>query len=259
MRNYLPLLCAIFFFGISHAQVPTSSELYKTLKFNDSLLFDVGFNTCNLNAFENLLAEDLEFYHDKSGITETKAAFISSFKKGICGNPNFKSRRELLPETLEVFPLYNNGILYGALQKGVHRFFESMDGKPETKGSTAMFTHLWLLQETGWKIKRVLSYNHQIIPHENNTEIIILSESVLDSFTGSYRAPQSGLVLITSTTKNLIMKAEGMELSIFPSTETVFFSKEAPLSFKFVKDSKGQTTKLIVFENGKKVEEAIKE
>jgi len=259
MRRSLIFICAFIFFGTISAQVEVQSELYKTLKTNDSLIFDVGFNTCNLSAFENLLTEDFEFYHDKGGITDSKNAFIQTFKNGICKSPKFKSRRELVDGSLEVYPLFNNGVLYGALQKGVHRFFESANGQPETAGSTAKFTHLWLKEGSQWILKRVLSYDHQMIPVKNNTKIITVSEITLASYTGTYKAPQSGTVLISSSNNSLIMKAGKMELNIHPSSKTTFFSKEAPLTFEFVSDNNGQVTKLMVFENGKKVEEAVKE
>ena len=159
MRILITLLLAA---SSAWAQVPESSELYQTLKKNDSLLFDVGFNTCNLDAFVHLLADDLEFYHDISGLGLGKAHFVETFKKGLCGNPDYRSRRELLPETLKVYPLKNNGELYGALQMGEHRFFEKPKGQAEIKGSTALFTHVWLLQDGKWKIVRVLSYDHQM-------------------------------------------------------------------------------------------------
>lgn len=255
----LALLCFLCCFGMVSGQVEINSELYKTLKTNDSLLFDVGFNTCELGAFENLLAEDLEFYHDKGGIMESKKAFVESFKNGICGSPNFKSRRELVAGSLEVYPLFNNGILYGALQQGVHRFFESVNGQPESQGSTAKFTHLWLKEESGWLLKRVLSYDHQMIVVENNTKVITVSEAILASYSGTYKAPGSGTVVISSSNNSLMMKANTMELNIHPSSKTVFFSKEAPLTFEFVVDKEGQVIKFMVFENGTKVEEAVKE
>ena len=259
MRQSLTLVCAFIFFGIISAQVEVNSELYKTLKTNDSLLFDVGFNTCNLSAFENLLADDLEFYHDKGGITESKKAFVESFKNGICNSPNFKSRRELVAGSLEVYPLFDKGVLYGALQKGVHRFFESANGQAETQGSTAKFTHLWLKEESQWTIKRVLSYDHQMISLKNNSEVITVSKTILSNYTGTYQAQQTGTVHISLSDTGLIMKANKMLLNIYPKTETTFFSKEAPLNFEFVLDSTGRVTKLIVFENGKKVEEAVKD
>lgn len=259
MRQSFTFICAFIFFGTIIGQVEINSELYKTLKINDSLLFDVGFNTCDLSAFESLLAEDLEFYHDKGGITPSKKAFIQTFKNGICKSPQYKSRRELVDGSLEVYPLFNKGELYGALQKGVHRFFESANGEPESQGSTAKFTHLWLKEGSQWTLKRVLSYDHQMISIENNTKVITVPEAILTSYTGTYKAPQSGTVLISASNNSLIMKADKMELNIHPSSETTFFSKEAPLTFQFVLDNMGQATKLMVFENGKKVEEAVKE
>ena len=153
----------LFFFTISsalNAQVSANSELFIALKKNDSLLFERGFNECELGAFIDLIAEDLEFYHDKGGVTTNKEAFIKQYKKGICGNPDYRSRRVLIPGSLEVFPLFDNGKLYGALQKGIHKFYEKPKDKPEVAGSTARFTHLWLLRDGKWLLARVLSYDH---------------------------------------------------------------------------------------------------
>ena len=163
MKNniLLSILGVFVFFGIGRAQVKTNSELYKTLKANDSLLFEEGFNKCNLKAFEGIIASDLEFYHDESGITNSKAEFIQTFRRNICRSMENKSKRALIIGTLEVFPLYNNGQLYGAVQKGEHRFFHPAEDGSSAPGSTAKFTHLWLKEESGWKIKRVLSYDHK--------------------------------------------------------------------------------------------------
>lgn len=146
----------------NQAQGGKDSELYNTLKSNDSLLFEVGFNQCNLNKFEDLMAKDLEFYHDKSGATNSLSNFLEALKTGICNPSNtFKARRELIKGSLEVYPLYNNGILYGAIQTGEHRFFEKQENQQEKAGSVAKFTHLWILDNNQWKLKRILSYNHQ--------------------------------------------------------------------------------------------------
>ena len=143
------------------SQGDSSSELFKTLKTQDSLLFEVGFNTCDITQFENLVSEDFEFYHDKSGITATKADFITSIRDGLC-KMDYKARRELVENSLEVFPLENNGVLYGAIQTGNHRFYEVKDIKPDRLSSVAKFTHVWLLENGSWKLSRGLSYDHQV-------------------------------------------------------------------------------------------------
>ena len=84
-------------------------------------------------------------------------------KNGICNSSNtFKARRELVDGSLKVYPLYDNGVLYGAIQEGEHRFFEKNGNQPEKAGSTAKFTHLWILDHNQWKLKRILSYDHHL-------------------------------------------------------------------------------------------------
>ena len=62
---------------------------------------------------------------------------------------------------MEIYPLYEEKELYGAIQIGNHRFY-----KVENKISTelvinAKFTHLWILEDNDWKLKRVFSYDHK--------------------------------------------------------------------------------------------------
>ena len=161
------LLFTVLFGSISSfSQIDKTSEVFIALKTNDSLLFNVGFNTCDLSQFENLMSDDLEFYHDKSGTINSQSQFLEVMKTGICNPSNvFKVRRELLNGSLEVFTLYNNGKLYGAIQMGEHQFFEkNLDHpeKPEKAGSIAKFTNLWILDNNKWKLKRILSYDHKM-------------------------------------------------------------------------------------------------
>ena len=68
-------------------------------------------------------------------------------------------KRNLVSESLEVFPLRNNGEIYGAIQTGKHTFQEKQNGVFSTVG-IANFTHVWIIENKQWKLKRVLSYNH---------------------------------------------------------------------------------------------------
>jgi hypothetical protein len=142
------------------AQEPNNSALHQTLKTKDSLLFEVGFNTCDLKPFEVLVSEKFEFYHDQSGITPNKTAFLESISNGLCKLP-YRPRRELVQGSLVVYPLYKNGVLYGAIQMGKHRFFAIEKDKPMYFTSIAKFTHVWLLENGEWKLANVLSYEHQ--------------------------------------------------------------------------------------------------
>ena len=90
-----PLLFLFFLFLTApvFSQAAKDSELFKTLKKNDSLLFEAGFNHCNIAAFEHLISEDLEFYHDQGGLTTNKEDFLSNVRNNICSTL-IKSRLE---------------------------------------------------------------------------------------------------------------------------------------------------------------------
>ncbi|ROI00436.1 nuclear transport factor 2 family protein [Chryseobacterium daecheongense] len=160
MRKIQILVIMSFFTQLMYAQVKPTDELYKTAKKLDSLIFDVGFNKCDLSHYNSIVSNDLEFYHDQGGITDGKEAFIASIKNNICGGPN-KVKRELVPNTMKVYPLYSKNGLYAMIQEGEHEFFELVNGK-WNKGSHAKFTILWILEGKDWKMKRVLSYDHHL-------------------------------------------------------------------------------------------------
>lgn len=147
--------------GIAAAQVDKNSDLFKTLKQQDSILFDIGFNKCEIEKSAEIIYDDLEFYHDKAGVTNSKDEFVSIMKNGICSDNNTeKVYRFLVEESLEVFPMYNNGKLYGALQNGKHFFSTDENMSFENTDNYALFSHLWILENEEWKLKRVISYNH---------------------------------------------------------------------------------------------------
>ncbi|WP_080780161.1 nuclear transport factor 2 family protein [Chryseobacterium phocaeense] len=160
MRKIHLLLILVFFSQTMYSQVKTTDELYKTAKKLDSLIFDVGFNQCDLSHYKSIVSDDLEFYHDKGGITSGEKAFTASIKNNICGNSN-KVRRDLVPNSMKVYPLYNNNVLYAFVQEGEHEFYEFSNGK-WVKGSRARFTILWILEDKQWKMKRVLSFDHHL-------------------------------------------------------------------------------------------------
>lgn len=64
-------------------------------------------------------------------------------KQNICGDPDKKLIREVIENSREVFPLYNEGKLYGAIQTGEHQFFIRESDKDEVLGGLAKFTTVW--------------------------------------------------------------------------------------------------------------------
>ncbi len=161
MKKTLFTLCLFLMMQHVSAQVDGGSDLYKTVLSLDSLLFSVGFNTCDIDRFEKLLGDDFEFFHDKDGIS-FKPDFIKNLRNGLCASPaTYQSRRELVRESTEIYPLYKRDILYGAIQKGIHRFYEKISGREETQAGSARFVSIWLLDNSGWTLYRCLSFDHQ--------------------------------------------------------------------------------------------------
>jgi len=150
---------------VTNNVTPTHSKLYKLIKEKDSLLFDIGFNQIDTLQVHALTAADFEFYHDQHGVTDTKSEFINNINS-IRELP-FKTWRNLVTESMEVFPLYkeNSKILYGAIQNGIHDFYQHHKGEEPRKTNTARFTHLWTIENEVWKLKRVMSYDHQLPQH----------------------------------------------------------------------------------------------
>jgi hypothetical protein len=101
-----------------------------------------------------IVTEDLEFYHDRTGLERGRDRFVEAIRNNICG----KVRRELITGTLEVYPLKG----YGAVEIGTHRFCDARRFKvcdPQKSGD-ARFAMLWEQTEAGWKLSRVISYDH---------------------------------------------------------------------------------------------------
>jgi hypothetical protein len=73
--------------------------------------FERGFNNCDIAYLEKSVGDNLKFYHDKGGFQDKKL-FLERTQQNICGNPNQKPIRKVIENSLEVFPLYNNGEIW---------------------------------------------------------------------------------------------------------------------------------------------------
>jgi uncharacterized protein (TIGR02246 family) len=152
-----PLLCGALLLPIAsplHAQAtsapPSDADLFRTVAALDRAVFD-AYNACDLARFAAYFADDVEFYHDQSGLTRSRRSVVQAVRDNICG----KVRRELVAGTLEVYPMHG----YGALELGVHRFYHPGRESTEPVGE-AKFVHLWQYGDGAWRITRVFSYDH---------------------------------------------------------------------------------------------------
>ena len=147
------LLAALLAAPLAHGQAqtrPAASPLFETIQALDTQLFD-AYNRCDLEKFGSMLSDDLEFYHDVGGLSRSRQATVEGVKNNICG----KVTRELVPGTLEVYPIAN----YGAVEIGVHRFHHPGRENVEPVGE-AKFVQLWQNKDGVWKLTRIISFDH---------------------------------------------------------------------------------------------------
>ena len=151
-KSALAVFAVVAVFAISvQAQLPASDPLYQTVSALDTALFD-AYNHCDLAKMGSMVADDLEFYHDQTGLSVGKQSLLDGVKNNICG----KVHRELVG-SLEVYPLKG----YGAVEIGVQRF--THPGEPNNVGE-AKFVQLWQLKNGTWTLTRLISFNHNSTP-----------------------------------------------------------------------------------------------
>jgi ketosteroid isomerase-like protein len=132
------------------APKPDSRALFDTISGADAGIFS-AFNAHDATRVMSFFTNDVEFYHDKDGLSHFDET-AESFRRLFANVPDI--HRELVDGTLEVYPLKDSG----AIEVGQHRFTHKENGKEET--GSFKFVHIW--QKTGgqWKISRVVSYGH---------------------------------------------------------------------------------------------------
>lgn len=148
------------------AASPTVSpaELKASIRARSQAVFDAAFETCNLVALRALVADDMEFYHDKGGVVARSGSeFVGAIEKRCTGQKapdSYRSRRELVESSQEVYPIPG----YGAMEVGTHHFYERRGDGPESLAGVAKFSHVWQHVNGEWKLSRVMSYAHGPAP-----------------------------------------------------------------------------------------------
>lgn len=126
------------------------AELKEAIIQVDKAMFD-AFNAHNVDLLTAMFADDIEFYHDKSGLTnlqQSREGFVKMFEN----TPDI--RRELVKDSLQIFPIKD----YGAIEIGSHRFCHKENGVEQC--GEFPFLMIWRQVSGDWKVSRVVSYGH---------------------------------------------------------------------------------------------------
>jgi len=163
MKIFTFLASFLMIFSIASPAQKNPKDITGIITVKDSIFWS-AYNSCNVEIMASLFTEDVEFYHDKGGVTKGIVTFKESLKKNLCSNENFKLRREVVPGSVKIYPMQNGDSIYGAIISGEHLFYHLEKGKPEKLGGIARFTHLWTIGNSVWQMSRVLSYDHGPAP-----------------------------------------------------------------------------------------------
>ena len=117
------------------------------------------YNACDTGAFRGFFTNDVEFYHDRGGLTSGLEALDGSLRKNLCGGDT-RLRRAPVDGTVRISILRQGDAVYGAIVSGEHVFYVTQPGKPEFLDGHARFANLWRLQDGVWRMSRILSYAH---------------------------------------------------------------------------------------------------
>ena len=128
------------------ANVKEDTTLYDAIVEMDCIYF-TAYNTCDMKTQAELYDEDLEFYHDKGGLSTSKQEILESLEKNICG----KVTRELVEGSIEVYPIAG----FGAVEIGMHKFHNKQE--PNAISHPSKFFTIWKQVGESWKITRVIS------------------------------------------------------------------------------------------------------
>ncbi|MHC9090099.1 nuclear transport factor 2 family protein [Tenacibaculum sp. IMCC1] len=125
---------------------PVDIYLHNQIVKMDSIFFN-AYNTCDMKTQAGILSDDIEFFHDKGGLSTSKNEIIAATKKNICG----KVTRTLIKDSIEVYPINK----YGAVQIGYHKFFNNRE--PNAKSIPSKFIAIWKKEHEKWLMTKIIS------------------------------------------------------------------------------------------------------
>jgi ketosteroid isomerase-like protein len=163
MRTFWPVLVLALLVSPARAAepvvLPEAAALREQIATRDLAFFDVQFEQCEPQRMRAMLTDDVEFFHDKAGLVKGADAFVAMYEK-MCTERKapdaWRSRRKLVDGSLHVDPVPG----FGAIETGEHRFYERKGDGPQKLVGRAKFAIVWQLAADGWRMSRILSYDH---------------------------------------------------------------------------------------------------
>ena len=107
----------------------------------DAEFFRAFFDTCDIEVVRRFVADDFEMIHDKGGFVAPSGPDFVKITQDKCKRQaegdDFLSTRKLVPESLKVYPIQDDG----AIETGTHTFYAVKAGRAGPPDRNGPFTH----------------------------------------------------------------------------------------------------------------------
>lgn len=237
--------------SVAQAVVPASARDEQAVRSADDAFWH-AFNACDAPSMAAFLAEDVEFYHDITGLTRSREAVAASLMKGPCGTPGLHMRRELVAQSMRYQAIPG----YGAMLTGEHLFHARQGNAPERPATLARFLAIWRLQSGHWLMTRVVSYDHRPAPYRPASTSVVLPPDTLKRHVGRYHSEVAGDIEVMLENNALTLRSGALRLGLAASAPGRFFALDRDLNVNF-SDESGSAV-IEIEENGAMVARGVR-
>ena len=260
MRLRLPLCLALAFLScvaLGADGPPSAGDATRQAVLAADAHYWRTFNACDLQAMAPLLTGDVEFYHDKTGLTVTRQGVLDSLRKGPCADPAMHLRREAVPGSVTFHPLAGGF----ALLTGRHRFVAEKDGQAPYLDGQAEFAAVWQWTGGQWRMRRIVSYDHAPVAYAPPASHGVLTREQAKRCIGRYRTAQFGDLTVTAEGDHLRLVAGPLSVTLRPLSADRFAAQERDLQFEFEGGTRadGRAARVAVYEHGARVATGTRE
>jgi ketosteroid isomerase-like protein len=120
-------------------------------------------------------------------------------------------------------------------------------GDQEITGFATRFTDTWLKRQGRWQI---VARHYSRVPIERKA--IKLDAKVYDAYAGEYELAPGLVLSVFKEGESLFFQAASQpKRELHPESEIVFFLKEPPALFLFIRNEKGQVAQMLTIQDGR--------
>ena len=190
---------------------------------------------------ERLMAVDyLNYSVTNRGANQDKQTFLSEASRRKSASSNVISHHETDDVTLRV---------YGDAAMATGRVVITANQNGREQKFPGRFVHLWLLRGGRWQIAGDMFFPANPLPIARTA--VKLDPQIYEPYVGKYELDGLTQLTFTKAGDNLLLQIGESQDTLYPESDSEFFSKSADVQFTFVRNARGEVTHLIMTENGR--------